>query len=51
MKEMVQNLYDYIGNGETEEVTRTISVGSTNYNLLTSDERQTALDKGWKITS
>lgn len=51
MKEMVQNLYDYIGNGETDEVTRTISVGSTNYNLLTSDERQTALDKGWKITS
>ena len=50
MKEMVQNLYDYIGNGETTEVARTISVGSTNYRLLTSDERQTALDKGWEIT-
>lgn len=51
MKEMVQNLYDYIGNGETTEATRTISVGSTNKALLTDNEIQEALNKGWKITT
>lgn len=51
MKEMVQNLYDYIGNGEATEVTRTISVGSTNKALLTDNEIQEALNKGWKITT
>lgn len=50
MKEMVEHLYDYIGNGETTEVTRTISVGSTNKALLTEDEIQVAANKGWKIT-
>lgn len=49
MQEMVQNLYDYIGNGETTEVTRTISVGSTNRALLTAAEIQLAKDKGWNI--
>ena len=51
MKELVQNLYDYIGNGETTEATRTICVGSINKSLLTDDEIQEALDKGWKITT
>ena len=51
MKEMVQNLYDYIGNGETTEATRTISVGITNKTLLTDNEIQEALNKGWKITT
>lgn len=51
MKEMVQNLYDYIGNGETTEVTRTISVGSTNKALLTPAEIDLATAKGWKITA
>lgn len=49
MKEMVENLYDYIGTGEATSATRTISVGSTNKALLTADEIQNALDKGWKI--
>lgn len=51
MKEMVEHLYDYIGNGETTEVTRTISVGSTNKALLTTNEIQLAKDKGWTITT
>lgn len=51
MKEMVEHLYDYIGNGETTEVTRTISVGGTNKALLTADEIQLAKDKGWTITT
>lgn len=51
MQEMVQNLYDYIGTGETTEVTRTISVGSINRSLLTSNEIQLAKDKGWTITA
>ncbi|MGN0998653.1 MAG: hypothetical protein ACI4PO_03775 [Faecousia sp.] len=50
MREMVQNLYDYIGNGETTEVTRTISVGSTNKALLTADEIALAKAKGWTIS-
>lgn len=51
MQEMVRNLYDYIGTCETTEVTRTISVGSINKSLLTSDEIQLAKDKGWTITA
>lgn len=51
MQEMVRNLYDYIGTGETTEVTRTISVGNINKSLLTSDEIQLAKDKGWTITA
>lgn len=51
MKEMVEHLYDYIGNGETTEVTRTISVGGTNKALLTANEIQLAKDKGWTITT
>ena len=51
MKEMVEHLYDYIGNGETTEVTRAISVGSTNKALLTANEIQLAKDKGWTITT
>ena len=46
---MVENLYDYIGTGEATSATRTISVGSTNKALLTADEIQNALEKGWKI--
>lgn len=49
MKEMVQNLYDYIGNADFDGVYRVITVGTNNYNLLTSTEVQTAKDKGWNI--
>lgn len=51
MKEMVQNLYDYIGTGEATGVTRKIVVGSTNRALLTADEISLANNKGWNIST
>lgn len=49
LQEMVQNLYDYTNNDDTS--TRTIKLGSDNYNLLTTDEISFARQKGWIITA
>ena len=50
LQEMVENLYDYIGNGESTDATRTISIGSTNLALLTTEEKDIALAKGWHLS-
>lgn len=48
LQKMVQNLYDYAGNGDT--TTRTINLGSAHLALLTTEEINTANRKGWYLT-
>ena len=44
---VINNLYDFVGNGET--TTRTLQLGTTNLNKLTAEQKAVATNKGWVL--
>ena len=42
---VINNLYDFVGNGST--TTRTLTLGTTNLNKLTAEQKAVATNKGW----
>ena len=44
---VINNLYDFVGNGES--TTRTLTLGTTNLNKLTAEQKAVATNKGWVL--
>ena len=44
---VINNLYDFRANGET--TTRTLTLGTTNLNKLTDEQKAVATNKGWNL--
>ena len=44
---VINNLYDFVGNGST--TTRTLTLGTTNLNKLTEEQKAVATNKGWSL--
>ena len=44
---VINNLYDFRANGET--TTRTLTLGTTNLNKLTDEQKAVATNKGWSL--
>ena len=44
---VINNLYDFVGNGST--TTRTLTLGTTNLNKLTAEQKAIATNKGWVL--
>ena len=44
---VINNLYDFLGNGET--TTRKLTLGTTNLNKLTDEQKAVATNKGWVL--
>ena len=44
---VINNLYDFVGNGST--TTRTLTLGTTNLNKLTAEQKAVATNKGWVL--
>ena len=45
---VINNLYDFVGNGST--TTRTLTLGTTNLNKLTDEQKAVATNKGWQLS-
>ena len=45
---VINNLYDFRANGET--TTKTLTLGTTNLNKLTDEQKAVAVNKGWNLT-
>ena len=45
---VINNLYDFVGNGET--TTETLTLGTTNLNKLTDEQKAVATNKGWQLS-
>ena len=45
---VINNLYDFRANGES--TTRTLTLGTTNLNKLTDEQKAVATNKGWSLT-
>ena len=45
---VINNLYDFVGNGET--TTKTLQLGTTNLNKLTEEQKAVATNKGWNLS-
>ena len=45
---VINNLYDFRANGES--ITRTLTLGTTNLNKLTDEQKAVATNKGWSLT-
>ena len=45
---VINNLYDFVGNGET--ATKTLTLGTTNLNKLTDEQKAVATNKGWQLS-
>jgi len=45
---VINNVYDFRANGET--TTRTLTLGTTNLNKLTDEQKAVATNKGWSLT-
>ena len=45
---VINNLYDFRANGET--TTKTLTLGTTNLNKLTDEQKAVATNKGWSLT-
>ena len=45
---VINNLYDFRANGST--TTRTLTLGTTNLNKLTDEQKAVATNKGWSLT-
>lgn len=45
---VINNLYDFRANGES--TTRTLTLGTTNLNKLTDEQKAVATNKGWNLT-
>ncbi len=44
---VINNLYDFVGNGST--TTKTLTLGTTNLNKLTAEQKAVATNKGWVL--
>ena len=44
---VINNLYDFVGNGST--TTQTLTLGTTNLNKLTDEQKAVATNKGWSL--
>ena len=44
---VINNLYDFVGNGST--TTKTLTLGTTNLNKLTDEQKAVATNKGWSL--
>ena len=44
---VINNLYDFVGNGST--TTKTLKIGTTNLNKLTDEQKAVATNKGWEL--
>ena len=44
---VIKNLYDFVGNGST--TTKTLTLGTTNLNKLTDEQKAVATNKGWEL--
>ena len=44
---VINNLYDFVGNGST--TTKTLKIGTTNLNKLTDEQKAVATNKGWSL--
>ena len=44
---VINNLYDFVGNGSA--TTRTLTLGTTNLNKLTAEQKAVATNKGWVL--
>ena len=44
---VINNLYDFRANGES--TTRTLTLGTTNLNKLTDEQKAVATNKGWNL--
>ena len=44
---VINNLYDFVGNGST--TTQTLTLGTTNLNKLTAEQKAVATNKGWVL--
>ena len=44
---VINNLYDFVGNGST--TTKTLTLGTTNLNKLTDEQKAVATNKGWTL--
>ena len=44
---VINNLYDFVGNGST--TTKTLTLGTTNLNKLTEEQKAVATNKGWQL--
>ena len=45
---VINNLYDFVGNGST--TTQTLTLGTTNLNKLTDEQKAVATNKGWQLS-
>ena len=45
---VINNLYDFVGNGST--TTKTLTLGTTNLNKLTDEQKAVATNKGWQLS-
>ena len=45
---VINNLYDFVGNGST--TTKTLTLGTTNLDKLTDEQKAVATDKGWQLS-
>ena len=45
---VINNLYDFVGNGST--TTKTLTLGTTNLDKLTDEQKAVATNKGWQLS-